>query len=289
MKGNLKGSWRRAGTAALCLLGAGLSACSAHGGAVPQGGLPPMSTQAQPLMADSLAPLDDANATTGTIVYISDSNGVIWTVNLSTLAIHRVGVEETILTDLGFDPINHVLYGVSFSEFYRVSTSSGLATPIGPLGISDANALVFDANGKGYAKGYKDTELYAINRVSTGATSVIGSTGSWKCAGDLTFYNNTLVLSGFPSSGNVYTSQDALVTLNPSTGAVVHVAQTSLVQLYGLFSPSANHLYGFAKTSLYELFPGATTIAGRSKLLKNFATSGVGNIYGAAFNGNFQI
>jgi hypothetical protein len=277
MKGNLKGSWRRAALAASCLLAAGLSACSARGGAVPQGGLPPMTAQTAQLSADP--------ALTGTIVYICDSNGVIWTVNLSTLTIKRIGSAGTVLTDLAFDPINHVLYGVNFSIFWSVNTTTGVATAIGALGINDANALVFDANGKGYTKGYQDTELYSVN--TTGVTSVIGATGKWESAGDLTFYNNTLVLSGY--TGTLSTAKDTLVTLNPSTGAVTHVAQTNLVELYGLVSTSTNHLYGFVNTSLYQLFPGASTVAGRSKLLKNFATSGVGQILGAAYNGNFQI
>jgi hypothetical protein len=284
MKSNLN-AWRHVELAASYLLAAVLSACSAHGGAVPQGGLPPMTTQPQQLTPDSVAAVD--NSTTGPIVYICDINSVIWKLNLSTLAIQRVGNESTtMLTDLAFDPINHVLYGVSFSIFFSVNTTTGFAQAIGSLGINDANALVFDKNGKGYTAGYLDTELYAVN-AANGTTSVIGNHGNWESAGDLTFYNNTLILSGY--TGDLNTAKEALVTLNPSTGAVVHVAQTNLVQLYGLVSTSTNHLYGFANTSLYQLFPGASTVAGRSKLIKNFATSGVGKILGAAYNGNFQI
>lgn len=276
-----KGSWRHIGLAASGLLGAVLAACSGQGAAVPQGALPPISPQYQQL---ALEP----NTTTGPIVYIGDSNGVLWTVNLSTNSIHRIGSEETILTDLAFDPINHVLYGISFNEFYRVNTTTGIATPIGPLGITDANALVFDLNGKGYTKGYLDTSLYAINSVSTGKTSIIGSTGSWKSAGDLTFYNNTLVLSGFTGT-LTNTTKESIVTLNRTTGAVISVAQTNLPLLYGLVSTSTSHLYGFANTSLYRIVPSAPTVAQRTVLIKNFATSGVAQIMGAAYNGNFQL
>jgi hypothetical protein len=287
MTGNFKESWRRGRLAACALPAAILAACSGHGGPIPQGGLPPMTTQAQPFASESFSALDEQNATTAPIFWIGDSNGEIWKINLSTLAITRVGTEETLLTDLAFDPINHALYGISFNEFYRVSTSTGIATPIGQLGINDANALVFDKNGRGLTKGYQDTQLYAITNVATGQASFIGNTGKWESAGDLTFYNSTLVLSGY--TGDLTTAKEAIVTLNPSTGAVQHVAQTNVVQLYGLVSPSTNHLYGFAGTSMYQLFPGAATAAQRAVLVKNFSGSGVGQILGAAYNGNFQI
>lgn len=270
-----KNVWRRGRFAASAILAALLSACSGQGGSGSQSALPPMPLAPQ---------LDDLTTTTAPIVYIDDANGVLWTVNLATNAIHRVGSQKTLLTDLAFDPINHVLYGISYSGFYRVSTTTGLATYIGDLGIYDANALVFDANGRGYTEGFAEPELYAINSVATGRTSVIGRTGNWQSSGDLTFYNNTLLLSG-----NDGAATDAIVTLNRSTGAVVSVAQTNLTNLFGLVSPSASHLYGFANASFYRIFPSAASVAQRTVLIKNFASSGVGQIMGAAYNGNFQL
>lgn len=289
---DIKGFWRHGLFAASCFLAALLSGCSGQGGAAPpQSALPPVPISPQEEQAAAEQPgaaIDDLTTTTAPIAYIDDSNGVLWTVNLATNTIHRVGSQETILTDLAFDPRSHVLYGISFNAFYRVNTTTGIATYIGQLGIFDANALIFDSNGRGYTKGYADTRLYAINNVATGRTSLIGSTGAWKSAGDLTFYNNTLVLSGYTGT-LTNTTKEAIVTLNHSTGAVVSVAQTNLTRLYGLVSPSASHLYGFSNTSLYRIFPTAATIAQRSVLIKNFATSGVAQIMGAAYNGNFQI
>lgn len=275
--------------AAVCVLAAVLSACSAQGGTVqPQSVLPPVAMPTQP-QAERIATEEDTASedpavTTGPIVYVDDSNSMLWTVNLGTNTIHRVGPQGTFLTDLAFDPRNHVLYGISYSGFYRVSTTTGIATYIGPLGLYTANALVFDANGRGYTEGFAAPELYAINNVAAGQVSPIGRTGSWESSGDLTFYNNTLVLSG-----NDGAATDAIVTLNRATGAVLSVAQTNLTNLYGLVSPSASHLYGFSNASLYRIFPSATTVAQRTVLLKNFASSGVGQIEGAAYNGNFQL
>lgn len=266
-----------------------LGACSSsHNSVVPQA---PQSFSRESQVvapADELAQQlpDQSATTTGPIVYISDVNTKLWTVNLTTKAVHFVGFTGPALSDLGFDPINHVLYGVTFTTFYRVSTVTGRATMVGFLGIADANALVFDARGRGYTKGFMDTQLYTINNVATGRVTRIGSTGAWKSAGDLTFYNKALVLSGF-TGANPYLL-DSLVFLNRSTGAVLSVRATNLKILYGLVSTGPNLLFGFANTSLYRLFPSASTVAGRAVLIKNLAPNGVGQIFGAAFNGNFQ-
>lgn len=268
--------------AAYAFLGTLLGACSSHGGSLPQS-LPPVAPQ---LAVQSAASLDDASASTGPIAYIDDVNGILWTVNLSNDTIRRVGEQGVMLTDLGFDPKNHVLYGVSFNALYRVNTKTGTATVIGPLAINDANALVFDATGKGYVKGFQDTDLYSLD-AANGDTRVIGKTGDWKSGGDLTFYNNRLVLSGYRGTLE-NTTKESIVTLNHDTGAVLGAVQTDLTQLYGLVSTSSDHLYGFANYSLYRIIPSAPTAPKRSVLLKNFQSSGVGQILGAAYDGNFQ-
>ena len=277
--------------AAFAVLAALLGACSSQGiQSVPQQPLlPTLPQQVQPQGPDASAAQEaDANATTGPIVYLCDSNNKLWTLNLGTDAMHFVGYTGAALTDLAFDPKNHVLYGISFSGFYSVSTTTGQATYIGYPGTFDLNALVFDANGRGYTAGYTETNLYAINNVATGVVSLIGSNGKWVSAGDLTFYNNTLVESAY-TGADTGANKDSLVTLNRTTGAVVSVKATDVVNLFGLVSTGTGKLYGFANTALYKLNPAATTVAGRATLIKDFAATGIGNIYGAAYNGNFQI
>ncbi|HEV3152685.1 MAG TPA: hypothetical protein VGZ02_02660 [Candidatus Baltobacteraceae bacterium] len=237
------------------------------------------------IQAPSVAESFDASS--GPLVYIDDVNGVLWTVNLSTNEMRRIGNQGVMLTDLAFDPKNHHLYGVSFNAFYEVNTTTGNATYIGSLGISDANALVFDANGKGYTEGFQNAMLWAIDNVNTGSVTSIGSTGNWKSGGDLTFYNNALILSGY--RGTLQNStKESIVTLNRNTGAVLSAVATNLTQLFGLVSTSTNHLYGFANTSLYRVVPAASEVSKRTVLIRNFKAAGVGQILGAAFNGNFQ-
>jgi hypothetical protein len=46
-------------------------------------------------------------------------------------------------------------------------------------------------------------------------------------------------------------------------------------------------LFGFADTSVYQLFPGAKNIDERAVLLKNLSGKGISNIMGAAYDGYF--
>jgi hypothetical protein len=102
---------------------------------------------------------------------------------LGTYAVHIIGSEGVVLTDIGFNPKDHQLYGVSFTSLYRVNLTTGKATFIGNLGISDANALVFNGQGAAYTAGVDETELYTIN-LKTGFVNPVGSTYPFKSAGD---------------------------------------------------------------------------------------------------------
>lgn len=226
-----------------------------------------------------------ASAAAGPTIYVTDAQGHLATVTLGTYAVHLIGSEGVVLTDIGFDPKNGELYGLSFSSFYRVNQKTGKATFIGNLGISDANALVFDGQGVAYTEGVDSAELYTIN-VSTGRVKAVGSTSPYKSAGDLTFYNSGLVLSGYTGS-LTNTTPDTLVLLNPSNGKILAYAKLDIANLFGIVCTAKDTLYGFAGTSVYQLFPGQTEVSKRSVLLKNLSGKGLAQIYGAAYDGYF--
>jgi hypothetical protein len=246
------------------------------------------------IVPESAQAIDPA-AASGPTIYVVDSNGRLATINLGTYAVHLIGYAGTQLTDIGFNPKNHQLYGVSFSAFWSVNKTTGRATVIGGLGVNDANALVFNSLGVPYSAGVNSGELYKIN-LSTGRASVIGRMGGYSSAGDLVFYNGKLVLTGFKGCCNVGpTTPNYLVALNENTGAVVGApVLLGSKEIFGLVSTGANALFGLGiaagtttTPALYKFVP-TNPVGKRDILLKNLKSSGLGQIYGAAYDGNYQ-
>lgn len=241
---------------------------------------------AAPPAADPSAGTGDPSATAGPVIYVTDAAGHLATVTLGTYAVHIIGSLGAQLTDIGFNPKDGQLYGVSFTSFYRINRTTGKATLIGSLGINDANALVFDGQGVGYTEGVNSSELYTINP-SNGHVTAVGSTKPFKSAGDLTFYNSGLVLSGYTQSNLTNGTDDTLVLLNPKNGAVLAYSELKIANLFGIVCTGKDTLYGFAGLSLYALYPDQTNIEKRAVLLKDLSGKGLAQIYGAAYDGYF--
>jgi hypothetical protein len=242
-----------------------------------------------PPAPDAMAEFADPYATIGPTIYVTDAAGRLATVTLGTYAVHIIGSEGVVLTDIGFNPKDGQLYGVSFTSFYRTNRTTGKATLIGSLGISDANALVFNGQGVAFTAGVNSTGLYKIN-IKTGRVSPDRSISPFKSAGDLTFYNGYLVLSAYFQPSLTNSTPDSLLLLNPTTGKPELYAELKLANLFGLVCPGKDLLFGFAGTSVYQLLIAPTTGTPTKVtpvLLKNLTGKGLAKIYGAAYDGYF--
>lgn len=232
--------------------------------------------------SDGMHALSFHDASTSTQwIYIADSNKVLWRVTTDGKQLQRVGSEGTLLTDIAFDT-NGNMYGVGFTDFYRVNPETGAATLIGSNGLKEANALIFDKAGEAFTATFDSTGLYSIN-IKTGKATLIGSNGRWDSAGALTFYNGALVLSGKGKSA------DSLVWLDPQNAKIQKTVALAVNDLFGLASTATNVLYGFANTDFYAIHPNASPMGKRTVLIVNLHSlnANVGKIYGAAYDGNF--
>ena len=154
---------------------------------------------------------------------------------------------------------------------------------------------MFNSADEAFSAGVNTGKLYRID-VANGKASVIGKVNGYSSAGDLTFYNDTLLLSGYKGAGSIGPSTpNYLVTLNEKTGAVIG-PQVALAtrDIFGLVSTGKNELYGFgivgtntAAPALYQIVPTGS-VGHRDILLKNLTGTGLGQIYGAAYDGNYQ-
>jgi hypothetical protein len=204
----------------------------------------------------------------GPILWVDDSNGEIGKVDVATGNVTLVGNAGVVLTDIGFDPQGN-LFGVSFTTFYSINESTGLATAIGSLGTSDSNALVFSSTGTAYAMGNSSDNLYTIN-VATGAASSIGHVSGFDSGGDLAFHNGTLYLA---SSG------DALVQVNLAPVSGTEIGPFGVASVFGLANGDNNVLYAVAGTSVYSV----DTTTGAATFLVNYGGQGLGDAFGEGF------
>jgi hypothetical protein len=246
-------------------------------------------------VAPDIAQAPDATAAPGAVIFVIDSTRHLAIVNVGSLAVRRICRTGVQLTDIAFNPTNRKLYGISYSAIYEVRINDCGTRLIAHLGVNDANALVFDSAGTAYFAGYTTNRLYRLN-VTTGRATIIGLTGPYLSAGDLTFYNDRLVMSAnFKTTNPNARTDNYLVTLNPANAAIVGTpVLLGIHQLYGLASTGKNELFGLAaigisfKPGLYQLFPSAATVPNRATLLRNLSSTGLSLIVGTAYNGNYQ-
>jgi hypothetical protein len=221
----------------------------------------------QPSTAAPSAPASEAASASGPLVYLCDSAGGLGTLDLTTKAVHVIGSLGVVLTDIAFAP-NGTLYGISFTDFYKVSTTTGKATRVGSLGVGGMNALAFSKSGQVTAASNSRTGFFRIN-ITTGQASFAGSDGGFLSAGDLSYSGSHLYFS---------TSSGQLVDFNLST----HTRQAHLdhiSNLFGLAVTAPGQLYGFANDALYKLNPST----GTGTVIADFGGHGLGQVFGAAF------
>ena len=240
------------------------------------------------------APQPDSRAAPGATIVVVDSTRHVAKIDVSSLTVKVIGQSSQGLTDIAFNPVNHKLYGISYNALYEVPITTLQARLIARLGTNDANALVFDSAGTAYFAGYQSNRLYKVN-VNTGRVSVVGFTGQYYSAGDLTFYNDGLVMSAVKTTNPNNSTANYLVTLNPANAAIVgQPAVLGIHNVYGLASTGKNELYGLAvigtsnTPALYQLFPAAASVLNRDTLLRNLSGRGLSLVIGTAYNGNFQ-
>ncbi|MFO1153627.1 MAG: hypothetical protein U1E42_08195 [Rhodospirillales bacterium] len=209
------------------------------------------------------------------IVYLCDSSGRLGTFNLKTKKVTVIGNMGTVLTDIGFHP-NGTLYGLTFSQFYRVNPATAQITKVGGGfgSTGGVNALTFNKAGQvfsqplGFAASYNRSGIFLINPATGGISLGYSVTPSQLSAGDFAFTGQHLYFS---------TSNRLLIDFDFATG---HYSShpVSIVNLYGLVVPAAGQLVGFAGTKAYQINPNT----GASTVLADFTNKGLQQIYGAA-------
>jgi len=149
---------------------------------------------------------------------------------------HPIGLES-----LAFTP-SLGLYGVGDGALYRINTSNGQATEVGPLGVN-LTAMVYGPNGEVY--GAAGNRLYDVD-LATGKAKLIGS-GNYGSIESLEF--DALGVLYATVGGD---DEDSLYRINPATGAGTRVGRPGAVgfgEVEGLAFVNGR-MYGFTGDGL---------------------------------------
>lgn len=204
----------------------------------------------------------------GPVLWVNDSSGNIGTIDVSSGTVTVIGNSGAALTDIAFDPSGN-LYGVSFTNFYSINKTTGLATSIGSLGTTDSNALVFSNAGVAYTMGYNADNLRTVN-VGTGAATSIGNVSGFMSGGDLAFHNGDLYLA---------TTTNALVKVGFGPVSGTSVGPFGVSNVFGLANGDNNVLYAVAGTNLYSVNAGTGALTS----ILDYSGKGLGQAFGQAF------
>ena len=210
------------------------------------------------------------------IIWVDDTRGQLGKVDVATgtstvVGSSGVGAADT-LTDIAFDPLGN-LFGIGFTGFYSINTTTAVATLIGNHGIASGNALVFGADGTAYAGGAGTTNLYTID-TGTGVGTSLGSDG-FVSAGDLAFNGGSLYLAA-STAGN-----DTLVSINlGNVGLSAAVGSFGFDNVFGLATGDNGVLYGITGTQVFSV----NTATGAGTAVSNYGgTSALLAANGSAF------
>lgn len=206
-------------------------------------------------------------ATAGQVLWIDDDQGNLGTVDVGTGAVNVVGNMKYTMTDIAFAP-DGTLYGTTFGDLYKISTTTAAATLIGSTGLSGGNALVFATDGTLYTAAFNSTNLYTLS-VGTGAATNLGNIGS-ASAGDLAFNGGSLYLTS---------TADKLVKINLSPVGGTNVGNLGFSSAYGLATAANGVLYGVAGTKIYSIDP----MSGAGTFVLDYSGHGLGAANGTSF------
>jgi hypothetical protein len=207
----------------------------------------------------------------GPSLWVSDVDGNLGVVDVSTGNVSIIGNTGFLLTDLAFDS-NGDLWGMNFTSLYRVNTTTAAATLVGSHGVPTGNALVFGPTGSAFegmllAAG-RDGNLYSLN-TSTGAGTSLGTIG-FNSAGDLAFNQGSLYLSS---------TTGELIRVTTPTVSGTSLGSFGFTNVFGMATAENGILYGTTGTQVISI----NTASGAGTLVSDFGGRGLGTATGTTF------
>jgi hypothetical protein len=171
-------------------------------------------------------------STTDQLVTINPATGLVTPIGDFGLG------SGTSMTDIAFDPVTHVLYGIGSvggAHLYKINPSTAQSTKVGDSGFTATNGGGLAISASSVVYGSPLPANFGTYDETTGAYTNIGTPTlpNGRGFGALKFNGNVLY-------GIEVGTASHLVTIDTATGAVTDIGATAATKLDGLaFRPSA--------------------------------------------------
>jgi hypothetical protein len=220
----------------------------------------------------TLLALASLSASAQNLLYITDINGKVGTVNLTTDAVTVLGSSGVVLHDIGFTS-NGNLYADTSTALYSMNASTGSTTLIGSFGGA-GNNLIDGLVGDGselIATSYSTDKLYAVDVSPLSVTTLTGTLNGIT-NGDATFGANGALY-------DILTNGDLdKVTISGTTITSTVIGDTGDKSVSGMATSSTGQVFAISGTEIYTVDLNTAALTP----FLNYAGHGLSTVTGAA-------
>lgn len=170
---------------------------------------------------------------------------------LGSTTLTPIGTATVSYNASGFNPADNYIYGLSRNNLVRIA-NDGSVTNLGQVtGITQHvnwAAATFLPNGDFIVRNFTSPaeSVYRIN-INTRTATILSSSLTARI-GDLTYDKVTEKLF------SVYTSTNELISIDPVTGSVTVIGNTTLeTEVEGMFSDADGNIYAVASNNIYSI------------------------------------
>jgi hypothetical protein len=223
-------------------------------------------------LALTLLAFASLSASAQNLLYITDINGKVGTVNLTTDSVTVLGSSGVVLHDIGFTS-NGSLYAATSTSLYSMNSTNGSTTLIGSFGGA-GNNLINGLVGDGselIATSYSTNKLYAVD-VSPLSTTAFSGTLNGVSNGDATFGANGALY-------DILTNGDLdKTTISGTTITSTIIGATGDKSVSGMATSSTGQVFAISGTEIYTVDLNTAALTP----FLNYAGHGLSTVTGAA-------
>jgi len=168
-------------------------------------------------------------------IYTTDAT-TLYSLDCATGSARKIGGHGVIpMTDITFIGCDG-MYGITYTDFYKIDLNTGAATLVGPIGgaFGQVIALEVASDGTVYAACFTAGvgQLLTIDP-TTGAGTLIGNYGGGIIpSGDLAFDTNGVLYASVKTGG--IPGVEELATIDPLTGAATVIGPIGFKDVFGI-------------------------------------------------------